>query len=61
MFIHNILSVYGKLYWGEKKEKLTKAEVNTADIDPMHLTHTQAILLVYPGFVHTVPFNITAG
>lgn len=33
----------------EKKKKLAK--VNTADIDPMHVTHTRTILLVYPGFL----------
>lgn len=35
------------------------AEVNMADIDPMHLmhTHTHTILLVYPGFVHFVVYN----
>lgn len=39
--------------------KLAKAKVNTTDIDPMRLTHTQTILLVYPGFVHncTIYYN----
>lgn len=40
----------------EEIKKLAKAEVNTADIDPMHLMHTQMILLVYPGCVHTVEY-----
>lgn len=33
----------------EKKKKLAK--VNTADIDPMHVTPPRTILLVYPGFL----------
>lgn len=55
-----ISCLFMESFTGKKKGKLTKAEVNTADIDPMRLTHTQTILLVYPGFVQTVPFNITA-